>query len=119
VARGFTHLVPRPARLAASRWLAGRASARFERDFEAVVAGADPIIAGPWLGEVGFELLYWVPFLASLPCLYAWYLHVRGVERVQSLDAGRAMLATTLGWIAVWLIVRGFSCQGLAWIGTR
>ena len=22
-----------------------------------------PIAAGPWLGEVGFELLYWVPFL--------------------------------------------------------
>ncbi len=22
-----------------------------------------PILAGPWLGEVGFELLYWVPFL--------------------------------------------------------
>ena len=24
----------------------------------------EPIVAGPWLGEVGFELLYWVPFLA-------------------------------------------------------
>ena len=23
-----------------------------------------PIIAGPWLTEVGFELLYWIPFLA-------------------------------------------------------
>ena len=22
-----------------------------------------PIVAGPWLGEVGFELLYWIPFL--------------------------------------------------------
>jgi hypothetical protein len=22
-----------------------------------------PIVAGPWLGEVGFELLYWMPFL--------------------------------------------------------
>jgi len=22
-----------------------------------------PIVAGPWVGEVGFELLYWVPFL--------------------------------------------------------
>ncbi len=39
-------------------------SARFARDFEAMVARPDPIIAGPWLGEVGFELLYWVPFLA-------------------------------------------------------
>jgi len=24
---------------------------------------AGPIVAGPWLGEVGFELLYWIPFL--------------------------------------------------------
>lgn len=62
--RGLTRIIPRPARLAASRWLASRTSARFARDFEAVVARPEPIIAGPWLGEVGFELLYWVPFLA-------------------------------------------------------
>jgi len=64
VAHGLAHLVPRPARLAASRWIAGRTSARFARDIEALAAKPDPIIAGPWLGEVGFELLYWVPFLA-------------------------------------------------------
>lgn len=29
-----------------------------------MVAAPHPIVAGPWLGEVGFELLYWVPFLA-------------------------------------------------------
>ena len=29
-----------------------------------MAAGSESIIAGPWLGEVGFELLYWVPFLA-------------------------------------------------------
>ena len=23
-----------------------------------------PIILGPWLSETGFELLYWIPFLA-------------------------------------------------------
>jgi hypothetical protein len=64
VARGLTRLIPRPARLLASRWLAGRTSAQFEHDFAALVSRPDPIIAGPWLGEVGFELLYWVPFLA-------------------------------------------------------
>jgi hypothetical protein len=26
-------------------------------------AGTGPIAVGPWLGEVGFELLYWIPFL--------------------------------------------------------
>ena len=25
--------------------------------------GDDPIIVGPWTGEVGFELLYWIPFV--------------------------------------------------------
>ncbi len=64
MAHGLTRLIPRPARLAASRWLASRVSAEFVRDFEAMVARPDPIVAGPWLGEVGFELLYWVPFLA-------------------------------------------------------
>ena len=51
-------------RLHASRWLAQRRSARLARDLRAMAASGDPIVAGPWLGEVGFELLYWVPFLA-------------------------------------------------------
>ena len=39
-------------------------SGRLERELAALAAGSGPIVAGPWLGEVGFELLYWVPFLA-------------------------------------------------------
>ena len=27
-------------------------------------AGSRPIIAGPWTSEVGYEALYWLPFLA-------------------------------------------------------
>jgi hypothetical protein len=30
---------------------------------DAIAKGRGPIVAGPWTGEVGFELLYWVPFL--------------------------------------------------------
>jgi hypothetical protein len=37
------------------------ASAREE--VSAIVAGDGPVVAGPWLGEVGYELLYWIPFL--------------------------------------------------------
>ncbi len=33
------------------------------REVEAVAAGSAPIVAGPWLAEVGYEVLYWVPFL--------------------------------------------------------
>lgn len=28
-----------------------------------IAKGSGPIVAGPWTGEVGFEILYWVPFL--------------------------------------------------------
>jgi len=38
-------------------------AARLERNLAALALGSDTIVAGPWLGEVGFELLYWVPFL--------------------------------------------------------
>ena len=57
------HVVPRPIRRAASAWLARRTEATLEADLAAMVARSAPIVAGPWLGEVGFELLYWVPFL--------------------------------------------------------
>lgn len=57
-------LVPRRLRLAASGYVARRTSARLQRDLAAMAARRPaPIVAGPWLGEVGFELLYWVPFL--------------------------------------------------------
>jgi hypothetical protein len=32
-------------------------------DVDRVASAGEPVIAGPWLGEVGYELLYWVPFL--------------------------------------------------------
>jgi hypothetical protein len=57
-------LIPRGVRHAASRWLAERAAQRLEAEFRQIATRTTPIIAGPWLGEVGFELLYWVPFLA-------------------------------------------------------
>lgn len=34
-----------------------------ERELASRVAGRGAIIAGPWLAEVGYEVLYWVPFL--------------------------------------------------------
>ncbi len=34
-----------------------------EREIAEVASGAAPIIAGPWLAEVGYEVLYWIPFL--------------------------------------------------------
>jgi hypothetical protein len=57
------HIVPRPIRRAASAFLARRRSEALQADLSSMVARGVPIVAGPWLGEVGFELLYWVPFL--------------------------------------------------------
>lgn len=83
----------------------GRAG--FEPVFRVVAWGSAPAVA------------FWIPRFGGLACLYAWYLHVRGVERVQNLDAARATLATTVAWVGVWLVVRGLAGAPLGWIGTR
>lgn len=41
-----------------------------ERDLERVLGGTQPIIVGPWLSEVGYEVLYWVPFLRWVMAAY-------------------------------------------------
>jgi len=55
--------VPPAVRRAAARVVAARRAASIERQLAALAALDTPIVAGPWLGEVGFELLYWLPFL--------------------------------------------------------
>ena len=40
-----------------------RADARLYRALDSLAKSKAPIIVGPWTGEVGFELLYWVPFV--------------------------------------------------------
>src|SRR5262245_54769655 len=37
-----------------------------ETTLRRLLATDAPIVAGPWLGEVGFEILYWIPFLRWL-----------------------------------------------------
>jgi hypothetical protein len=56
-------LVPHAVRRGISAQVARVKGARLERDLARLADGRDTIVAGPWLGEVGFELLYWVPFL--------------------------------------------------------
>lgn len=46
----------------------GRARAEFveqevNTELHRLARAGRPILAGPWLGEVGFEVLYWIPFL--------------------------------------------------------
>ena len=45
------------------RWGFYRTEWSIEREIETIVARDRLLVAGPWLSEVGFETLYWVPFL--------------------------------------------------------
>jgi hypothetical protein len=45
------------------QWQHYRTEWQIEDEIEAIVARGRPIVVGPWLSEVGFEALYWVPFL--------------------------------------------------------
>ena len=39
-----------------------------------MAGGTRPILVGPWTGEVGFELLYWIPFVR-------WFVECYGIDR--------------------------------------
>lgn len=43
-----------------------------ERQIRRVVRSDVPLVLGPWLSEVGFEVLYWLPFLRWLKTEYGW-----------------------------------------------
>lgn len=61
----------------------------FRRDAEAVdraiaevAAGDGPIVVGPWLAEVGYEVLYWIPFVR-------WFQDRFGIARERLIVASR------------------------------
>jgi hypothetical protein len=70
---GLRRLAPRPVRHAVSRALARLEEREVDGELRALASAPGGVVAGPWLGEVGFELLYWVPFLA-------WFADRFGVD---------------------------------------
>lgn len=62
-----------------------RAEWRVERELARAVSGSEPIIVGPWLSEVGYEVLYWVPFVRWVQSQY----HIPG-ERLVVVTRGGA-----------------------------
>jgi hypothetical protein len=52
------------------------------RQLRAAARGSDPIIVGPWLGEVGYEALYWVAFVR-------WFADYYRVDRSRLIVASR------------------------------
>ena len=59
-----------------------------EREIDDIASAGRTILAGPWLSEVGFETLYWVPFL-------------RWIKAAFRLDPSR-VVAVSRGGVASW-----------------
>ena len=53
-----------------SQWSTWRREWTVERELEEAVSGTGPILAGPWISEVGYEVLYWAPFLRWVVAAY-------------------------------------------------
>ena len=66
---------------------------RVLREIAAVARGREPILIGPWLAEVGYEALYWVPFVR-------WFVHVHRVPATRLTVMSRGGTAPWYGALA-------------------
>lgn len=53
----------KPAKVSSFEVRAAPEIERLREEIGAIEAGTDPVLVGPFTGEVGFELLYWIPLL--------------------------------------------------------
>jgi hypothetical protein len=72
----------------------------FRRDADAIDAaiaqlaqGQAPIIVGPWLAEVGYEVLYWIPFLR-------WFQDAHGISPDRVVVVSRGGMESAYAGIA-------------------
>ena len=56
-----------------------------EQEIASMAAAGGPIIVGPWLAEVGYEVLYWMPFLR-------WLVDAHGISRDRVIAVSRGGL---------------------------
>lgn len=66
---------------------------RFARRIDELLRHDRPVIVGPWTGEVGFELIYWIPFVR-------WVVHHYGIPAVRLIVVSRGGTAQWYGDIA-------------------
>src|SRR5262245_49902659 len=69
------------------------AAADLERRIATLAAGTTPIVVGPWLAEVGYEVLYWIPFLR-------WFQDTYGVSRDRLIVVSRGGMEAAYGSLA-------------------
>ncbi len=70
-----------------------RDAADVDHEIARLAAGTGPIIAGPWLAEVGYEVLYWIPFLR-------WFQDAYGVRRDRLVVVSRGGMEAAYGDLA-------------------
>jgi len=75
-------------RLRERTWPAVVRDVSARRALRAIASGSAPILVGPWLSEVGYETLYWVPF-------------VRWFARQYDVDPAR-LIALSRGGVSAW-----------------
>jgi hypothetical protein len=63
------------------------------RVLRAAAHGSGPVIVGPWLSEVGYEVLYWVPFLR-------WFTRQYDVDPERVIAVSRGGVSAWYGGIA-------------------
>jgi hypothetical protein len=63
------------------------------RTLRQAASGSDPIIVGPWLSEVGYETLYWVPFVR-------WFMRQYDVDPARVIAVSRGGVSAWYGGIA-------------------
>jgi hypothetical protein len=66
---------------------------RFTRRIAAMLRHPRPIVVGPWTGEVGFELLYWIPFVR-------WVVDTYGLPKDRLFVVSRGGVASWYGDMA-------------------
>lgn len=71
----------------------GMGDRRFARRIEELLRHRRPVIVGPWTGEVGFELIYWVPFVR-------WVVRTYGIPPERLLVVSRGGTRSWYGELA-------------------
>jgi hypothetical protein len=64
-----------------------------EREIAGMASGGGPIVVGPWLAEVGYEVLYWIPFLR-------WLVDAHGISRDRVIAVSRGGLEDSYDEVA-------------------
>jgi len=88
----LVRLMRRSARAQEHRGYRAAAEA-IDRRIAGLASGTTPIVVGPWLAEVGYEVLYWIPFLR-------WFQDAYGVQRGRMVVVSRGGMESAYDGLA-------------------